>query len=145
MFGAGVSIGAHRVPEIGNIMHSFFNFHNPQLQSLLWVQVIGMPIAFLVRAVILIVRAIREPANRHKHALRAVSNVLFAVSCWIFSVYKALAVICFAIGIGLSTWAFMIARAQAIRNAPPPRHGSKIPVASKANRIPGSARLRRNS
>jgi hypothetical protein len=125
-------------------MHSLFNFSNPQIQSLLWVQVIGMPIAFLVRATVLLVRAFREPIeNRKKHLIRAVSNVLFAVSCWVFSFSHVDAAICFASGIALSIWAFTIAREQAIRNAPPRAARPKLPAPPISIRNSRLARLRR--
>jgi hypothetical protein len=110
---------------------------NPQIHSILWIQVIGMPIAFLVRTVVLVVRAVREPESRKKHTIRAVSNVLFAASCWTFSHLWLLAAICFTTGIGLSIWAFLVAREQALKNAP-----VKV-VAPAASRRPLKAKAAR--
>lgn len=120
-------------------MHSFYSFIDPRtFQSLLWVQVVGMPIAFLVRATVLFVRAHREDQSRLKHTIRAVSNILFAASCWTFSVSWQLAAACFATGVGISIWAFTIARAQAIKCSPAvkvvPRRRSKPALTAKRAR-----------
>jgi hypothetical protein len=96
-------------------MHSFLDLAEGHTQTMLWVQVYGMPIAFIVRAIVILVRYIREPAENHaKYALRIAANLLFAASCWGFPHSKPLAVIAFVVGIGLSIKAFTIARAQAI-------------------------------
>lgn len=96
-------------------MHSFLDFAEPHAQAMLWVQVYGMPVAFLIRSVILTVRLGRESVeNRGKNALRAVANLLFAISCLVFSFSAPAAAISFSVGVGLSIKAFIIARAQAI-------------------------------
>lgn len=109
-------------------MHSFLDLAEPHVQTILWVQVVGMPIAFIVRAFILLVRFLREPAeNRTKNALRIGANLLFALSCWVFSRSEPVAAISFAGGVGLSIKAFIIARAQAIEI------GKKVIAARNAN------------
>lgn len=132
-------------------MHSLIDFSIPQIRTILWVQVIGMPIAFLLRATVLVVRAVREPAeNRKKHIIRAVSNVLFAVSCWTFGISRIIAIVCFSSGIGLSVWAFVIAKKLAIQIAQPSDSvkvlsASQMSSNAKSNRAARAARVRGSS
>jgi hypothetical protein len=126
-------------------MHSFLDVFKPSMHDMLWIQVLGMPIAFLIRAIVLVVRSVREPASRKKHGIRAISNVCFAASCALFSFTHVLAILSFVVGIGLSIWAFMVAKAQAMSNRPiiiPEVRVVKTSIRPKVSKLPARARAR---
>ena len=84
---------------------------DPHLQALLWTQVIGFPVAFMVRAVVLAFRSTREPAQaRQVQWLRAVSNVFFALTSALFPFSVLAGVGTLTLGVGLTVRAFALAR-----------------------------------
>jgi TRAP-type mannitol/chloroaromatic compound transport system permease large subunit len=97
------------------------NWHSPMFTSFVTVQVVGFPVAFLIRAVTRIVRAYRgDSTTRKKNFLEAAANVCFAGTSIAFAFNIPMGVLLLVAGISLSGVAFMEGRKQAQVPLPDP-------------------------
>ena len=89
-----------------------FDFHNPLFTSFLTVQVVGFPIAFLIRAAVRGWRAFRgDPDLRQRNIREAAANVCFALTSIAFAFSIPVGVALLIGGVALYYQAFRAAAA----------------------------------
>ena len=95
-------------------MSEFLDLNNPMIKAMIFVQVIGFPLAFLIRAGI---HAFRS--RRQGDALKAISltrsayYVCFALTSVGFYFFKPAGILFFVAGIALLSWQFVLSRRNA--------------------------------
>jgi hypothetical protein len=92
-------------------MSEIIDLHNPMIVALVFVQVIGFPIAFLVRAIVHGIQAKRETgAARAISMSKTAYNVCFALTSIGFCLFRPAGVIFFLIGAAFLMRQFVLTR-----------------------------------
>jgi hypothetical protein len=92
-------------------MSEFLDLKNPMILALVFVQVIGFPIAFLVRAVVHAIKAKNDAVPGRAISLtKAAYNVCFALTSIGFCFSKPVGIVFFVIGAGFLMRQFVLTR-----------------------------------
>ena len=92
-------------------MSEFIDLHNPMILALVFVQVIGFPIAFLVRALFHGIKAKNEaPPARAISLTKAAYNVCFALTSICFCLFKLAGIVFFVVGAAFLMRQFALTR-----------------------------------
>ena len=104
-------------------MSGFLDLNNPMIRAMVFVQVIGFPLAFLIRAAMHAYRAKRQTGKERTISVTRVAYyVCFALMSIGFYFYKPVGIIFFVAGLGLLVRQFYLSRkssvAEAVKAAP---------------------------
>ena len=92
-------------------MAHFVNLNDPMIRAIILVQVIGFPLAFLIRAVVHGLKARRETQTvKNVSLLKVAYNVCFAFTSVSFYFVRPAGVLFLVAGIAFLSWQFMLTR-----------------------------------
>jgi len=115
-------------------MSGLIDFSNPMIRAMVFVQVIGFPLAFLVRAGIHAFKARRQVVPTKTISLiRVAYYVCFALMSVSFYYFRPAGVLFLAVGIGLLVWQNMLTRKSSAVDIKMP-HPHK-PISIRATRL----------
>ena len=115
-------------------MFHLVDFNNPMIRAIIVVQVIGFPLAFLIRAALHGLRSRREiPPAKRISLLKVAYNVCFALTSVSFYFFRPAGAIFLVAGIAFLTWQFTLTRKA---NAAPTKSATpNKPISIRSTRL----------